>query len=249
MASYKIELPGNSYKVELPDDVLLGGRGSLAQGMVGLWVFDNPTGTIRDETSISGNITIIGSPVVETINGYKGLRLNDTATKQYGILSNADFSSVITDEYTWLAVCTVDAISNDSTLLNQLSTTQDNMRAYFGSQLFTEPVGTGLTSNSLSYTAGALETIVVHANETTGDYTLNTDTEYEGLNDTIAVDSGEDINIGANVNSLGGSYVNLFKGVVHRLALFNRELTNTEKASFIANPSLLNRLATYEVNI
>jgi len=242
----QVNIPGDTYQVNFPDDTLFGGRGSLSD-MVGLWIFDSESGTIRDETGLTGDIIITGNPVVETINGYKGLRLNDTATKQYGILSNADFASTISTTYTFLILCT--PTDTDSTLLSQYNDGADDMRVYFGTQIYSEPAGDGLSVNSLDYTSEDLQAVIASADESSGDYVLDTPTDTEDNTGTIITDTGEDINIGMDVDSSSGPAGNLFHGVIHRLALFDRELSTAEKQAFLTNTDILNRQANYKVNL
>jgi len=242
----KIQLDSNTYKVQLPDETLAGGRGTLAKGLVGLWIFDSDTGIIKDETGLTGNLIVTGNPNLTQKDGYSGLYFSG-AGGQYATLANSDYIKNITDEYTWLLVGSIDA--DNGAVINQYGDTYDDMWMYANAgKTYFEPVADGIVSLNINNNAfGTTGGFIAHANQTTGDMDIANNLDSASSTNTLLANSGKDIFFAGDADANNPPTGNWFEGIIARVALFNRELTAQEKADFIVNPHLLDREINYKV--
>lgn len=251
MASINYNLDGNACNILMPDDRQVGGLATPIDGLVGHWVFNDidASGNIIDETGLTGPMTIFGNPVRVVDNGLAGLDFNNGQTGDFATLHNAYYSKHITDEYTFLIIAS--HRTTGSVLLSQYYSGSNDNWVNGSGRIFYRPAGDGVSylfSAIIPY--GDLNQMVVHANQTTGDYDLQVGNNTASGNGAFVTDTGDFLLIGGDSDAPGDpANGDWFDGIVHGIALYNRELTTDEKTAFTSSIHSLDKPASYRVNI
>jgi len=240
MATYKVNIPGDAYKVNLPYPT------AYNQGLVGLYEFDSVAGNVlKDKVNIMGDIPLFNSPTVVTSNGRTGVLFNGTT--QYGIIAKETVAQFLLGDYTVIFEGSWNTA--DSMVLSQFNGSTDMQLIGRATDI---KLDTGVPSGGSPIT-GAYDTINYFcARAFVSGAFLGARTQLETDNDVASdpLKSTEDLLLGVDADSTGnGSLGNYYSGVMHRILFFNRSLTNTEVDNYFNDYEIFTKLSTYKVNL